>query len=61
MTPKKQPTKSKLSRWFSRPLTRHVMAGLVVLGLQNLLISQHIPPNVAVPISTAVGKLIEGQ
>ena len=59
---------SRLSRlsttvknWFDRSLTRHVFAGLIVLTLQNVLISKNIPAPVAAQISQGVGALIEGK
>ncbi len=53
--------KNKVSDWFESRLTRHVVSGLVVLALNQVLLSQHVPPPIATEISQAAGALVKGQ
>ncbi len=53
--------KNKVSDWFDSRLTRHVVSGLVVIALNQVLIAQHVPAPMAAEISQAAGALIKGQ
>lgn len=53
--------KNKISNWFDSRLTRHVVSGLVVIALNQVLIAQHVPAPMAAEISQAAGALIKGQ
>lgn len=53
--------KTTFKKWFSRALTRHVVAGVVIIGLQNVLINQNVDPQTAKDISELAGQLIKGE
>ncbi len=56
----KQSLKTKIKNWFSRPIMRHVVSGLIVLTLQNVLINQNIDPQTASQAAALLGKAIGG-
>lgn len=56
----KQSLKTKVKNWFNRPVIRHVVSGLIVLALQNVLINQNVDPQTASQASALIGKAIGG-
>jgi len=53
--------KNTIKKWFSRALTRHIVAGFVIIGLQNVLINNNVDPQTAKDISALAGQLIKGE
>lgn len=52
--------KTKVKNWFNRPLIRHIVSGLVIVSLNNVL-NGHLPAPIAAEISQAAGALVKGQ
>jgi hypothetical protein len=52
--------KTKVKAWFNSPWTRHIVSGLVIVSLNNVL-NGHLPAPIAAEISKAAGAIIEGQ
>lgn len=52
--------KTKVKTWFSSPWTRHIVSGLVVVSLNNVL-NGYLPSPIAAEISKAAGAIIQGQ